>query len=200
MYLSKREKVSARRKNLFIGGYMKKIFLPIVLCVLMAISSLLLACTPIGEHEHNLVPVDEVAATCGKDGIRAHNVCTICGYWFDDDGNQIDELDCVIEATGKHTFKDGTCTVCGATDPNWNGGGGEVDPDPDNPDNPDDPDEPTELAWLVGEWSQEGDSPWTVTFDGTTLKISYYRNEQLLAVTATSFKAEGDDDNAQLRF
>ena len=104
---------------------MKKIFLPIVFCVLMAISSLLLACTPIGEHTHNLVWKDDVAATCVKDGIRGHNVCTICGYWFDKDGNKIDEEDCVIDATGEHTFKDGKCTVCGATDPNWTGGGGE---------------------------------------------------------------------------
>ncbi len=175
---------------------MKKIFLPIVLCVLMVFSSLLLACTPIGEHDHNLVPVDEVAATCGKDGIRAHNVCTICGYWFDDDGNQIDELDCVIEATGKHTFKDGTCTVCGATDPTWQGGGGGEDPD--NPDNPDNPDEPVDkLAWLQGEWQEEVETqavkPWTVNFDGKELKISFYRDDELQVVTATSFKAEGDD-------
>ncbi len=160
---------------------MKKIFLPIVLCVLMAISSLLLACTPIGEHTHQFEWKEEVAATCGKDGIQAHNVCTVCGYWFDKDGNKIDEKDCVIPATGKHTFKDGKCTVCGAPDPEWKG---------------DEPNPPAyQFEWLKGEWKQEDSStgkPWELKFDGTTLTITYLKTDELATVNATSFKATSD--------
>ena len=154
---------------------MKKIFLPIVLCALMVFSSLLLACTPIGEHEHNLVWKDEVKATCVQDGIQGHNVCTICGYWFDKAGNKIDEKDCVIEATGKHTFKDGKCTVCDTPDPTWQGG-------EDRPDPPVD-----QLAWLKGEWIEEyDDDPWSLTYDGTTMSVTYAYGSGLTTSIATS--------------
>lgn len=60
--------------------------------------------------------IPAVAATCGQDG---HEAATeyACGYTVGG---------AVIPATGAHNFKNGTCTVCGATDPNGNGttGGG----------------------------------------------------------------------------
>ncbi len=160
----------------------------------MVFGSMLLACTPIAEHEHNFVEVPQVEATCGHDGIRAHKECTICRYWFDEQGNKVDEREYVIPATGKHDFKEGTCTVCGATDPNWQGGGGDVDPDdPDNPDNPDDPDEPTVLAWLEGEWTQfNEEKPWTLTFDGKTMELTYYHAGTENHITITKFIETSD--------
>ena len=60
--------------------------------------------------------IPAVAATCGQDG---HEAATeyACGYTVGG---------AVIPATGAHNFQNGTCTVCGATDPNWKGttGGG----------------------------------------------------------------------------
>ena len=59
---------------------------------------------------HKIKLVGAKAATCTEDGYTGDEVCTICG--------EIVKKGEVIKATG-HQYKDGKCTVCGATDPNY---------------------------------------------------------------------------------
>ena len=64
------------------------------------------------ECEHtNTKVVDAKEATCAEDGHTGKTVC-------DDCGETIDEGE-VIPATGEHNYENGSCTECGATDPNY---------------------------------------------------------------------------------
>ena len=51
------------------------------------------------------------AATCTEDGYTGDTVCTVCG--------EVVTKGEVIKATG-HNFVDGSCTICGAEDPDYN--------------------------------------------------------------------------------
>lgn len=60
------------------------------------------------EHTHK---VNESAADCGRDGYTGDTVCDDCGETV--------SAGTVIPATGAHNFSNGSCTVCGAKDPNY---------------------------------------------------------------------------------
>ena len=69
--------------------------------------------------------VDDITleATCGATGLK-NIVCDDCG--------EVIEQDVEIPATGEHAYTEGTCGVCGGTDPNYvapeGGEGGDVTP------------------------------------------------------------------------
>lgn len=69
---------------------------------------------------HDLKHVDAVAATCTEAGTAEHWVCSRCGALFSDAGatKTVAAEDLAIEPTG-HRFENGTCTVCGAKDPDY---------------------------------------------------------------------------------
>ena len=69
---------------------------------------------------HDLKHVDAVAATCTEAGTAEHWVCSRCGALFSDaDATKtVAAEDLAIEPTG-HRFENGTCTVCGAKDPDY---------------------------------------------------------------------------------
>ena len=71
------------------------------------------------------IKVDDITleATCGATGLK-NIVCDDCG--------EVIEKDVEIPATGEHAYTEGTCGVCGGTDPNYvapeGGEGGDVTP------------------------------------------------------------------------
>ena len=67
---------------------------------------------------HKTQLVGAKAATCTEDGYTGDEVCTVCGETV--------KKGEVIPATG-HDYKDGKCTNCGETDPNYK------PPEPENP-------------------------------------------------------------------
>lgn len=70
---------------------------------------------PNGQVEtHNMKAVAAKAPTCTKDGNAAYWVCEDCGLLMDADGNVLKSVP-VIPETG-HTYQDGVCTVCGASE------------------------------------------------------------------------------------
>ena len=70
---------------------------------------------------HKTQLVNAKAATCTEDGYTGDEVCTVCGETV--------KKGEVIPATG-HDYKDGKCTNCGETDPNYK------PPEPVQPENP----------------------------------------------------------------
>lgn len=62
----------------------------------------------------NTATQNAAEATCGDEGYTGDTVCNDCGATIAEGQ--------VIEATGEHTFTDGTCSVCGAADPDFGGG------------------------------------------------------------------------------
>ena len=91
-----------------------------VLCVAVA----LVACG----HQHNYQWVEEVEATCGREGTVGHYHCADCGKNFDKDYKEIDNV--TLKKLSQHTWVAGdevaatcetdgyvphTCSVCGAT-------------------------------------------------------------------------------------
>ena len=69
-------------------------------------------------HEHTLTKVEEVAATCTAAGVRSHWHCTGCGADFaDENGTQSLTASELTLPALSHDYKNGYCTVCGATDP-----------------------------------------------------------------------------------
>ena len=64
----------------------------------------------IGALGHKTQLVGAKAATCTEDGYTGDEVCTVC--------NEVVKKGEVIPATG-HDYKDGKCTNCGETDPNY---------------------------------------------------------------------------------
>ena len=70
---------------------------------------------------HKTQLVGAKAATCTEDGYTGDEVCTVC--------QEIVKKGEVIPATG-HDYKDGKCTNCGETDPNYK------PPEPVQPENP----------------------------------------------------------------
>ncbi len=64
------------------------------------------------EHTGNLVNYE--APTCGEAGYSGDTVCTICGALMTPGE--------ILEATGEHTYVEGSCSVCGEADPDFGGG------------------------------------------------------------------------------
>lgn len=69
---------------------------------------------------HDLARVEAVAPTCTEAGVAEHWVCSRCGALFADAAGTVPTTveKLAVEATG-HNFKDGTCTVCDAKDPDY---------------------------------------------------------------------------------
>lgn len=68
----------------------------------------------------NLIKTEAKAATCTEKGNAAYWTCESCGKIFDDENatTEIQLADTVIKANG-HSYENGKCTVCGATDPDY---------------------------------------------------------------------------------
>lgn len=69
---------------------------------------------------HDLARVEAVAPTCTEAGVAEHWACSRCGALFADAAGTVPTTaeKLAVEATG-HNFKDGTCTVCDAKDPDF---------------------------------------------------------------------------------
>ena len=70
--------------------------------------------------EHSLEQIAQKDATCTEDGNIAYWYCAGCGRYFADEnaGRELSEAELVIPAKG-HSFENGSCTVCGAKDPDY---------------------------------------------------------------------------------
>ncbi len=60
-------------------------------------------------HQHTLVAVSAVSATCTEDGIVAHYLCSDCGKTFSDENGNTPITETIISALG-HTGGNATCT------------------------------------------------------------------------------------------
>lgn len=89
------------------------------------------------------IKTEAKAATCSEPGNIAYWYCPeLDRYFSDEELTQSINLEAtVIPATGKHTFEDGKCTVCGTADPNYTPEA-EPTPEPDLDPKPDPEDEP----------------------------------------------------------
>ena len=69
---------------------------------------------------HSLAKTEAKAATCTEDGNTEYWTCGTCGKIFGDAAGktEITLAETVIPVTN-HNYKDGKCTVCGDTDPNY---------------------------------------------------------------------------------
>ena len=69
---------------------------------------------------HSLTKMEAKAATCTEEGNIEYWMCKTCGKIFSDAAGktEITLADTVIPVTN-HNYKDGKCTVCGDTDPNY---------------------------------------------------------------------------------
>ena len=78
------------------------------------------------QHTHSLTKTDYKAPTCTEDGNIEYWTCSVCGKYFSDEAGttEISLDETVIYATGHH-YVNGTCTVCGADDPDY------VEPEPE---------------------------------------------------------------------
>ena len=79
---------------------------------------------------HSTVVKNAKDATCTEPGYTGDKVCTVCGETV--------KTGEVIPAAG-HSYKDGKCTVCGATDPDYRP---EQPEDPGQPEKPEQPENP----------------------------------------------------------
>ena len=79
-----------------------------------------LSATVIPATGHNLTKTEEKAPTCTAEGNTEYWTCETCGKHFSDEEGktEIELSSTVIPAVG-HSFSGGTCTVCGAPDPNY---------------------------------------------------------------------------------
>ena len=73
---------------------------------------------------HKLATRAAVAATCYASGHEADTYCTVCGFVVTAGAN--------IPATGKHTYVNGVCTVCGVKNPTANVKGDDIKVDSKN--------------------------------------------------------------------
>ena len=79
-----------------------------------------LSATVIPATGHNLTKTEENAPTCTAEGNTEYWTCGTCRKHFSDEEGktEIELSSTVIPAVG-HSFSGGTCTVCGAPDPNY---------------------------------------------------------------------------------
>ena len=69
---------------------------------------------------HNLTKTEEKAPTCTAEGNTEYWTCGTCGKHFsDEEGKTEIELSSTVIPAAGHSFSGGTCTVCGAPDPNY---------------------------------------------------------------------------------
>ncbi len=79
-----------------------------------------LSATVIPATGHNLTKTEEKAPTCTADGNKEYWTCGTCGKHFsDEEGKTEIELSATVIPAVGHRFSGGTCTVCGAPDPNY---------------------------------------------------------------------------------
>ena len=86
------------------------------------------------------------APTCTAEGYTGDKVCRDCGEVLEK-GESIPML--------AHSYKDGTCTVCGAVDPNYK------PTDPSDPTDPTEPTDPTGSDEQNGDVDKDDDNPQT---------------------------------------
>ena len=89
---------------------------------------------------HDTQVVGTKDATCTQDGYTGDEVCKTCGETV--------KKGETIPATG-HDYKDGKCTVCGATDPDYR---------PEQPENPGQPEKPEKPEQPENPGVKTGDS------------------------------------------
>ena len=77
--------------------------------------------TVIGSTGHTLTKTYAAAPTCVTDGNTAYWTCGVCTKNYSDEAAtiEIEAADTVIGATGKHTYLNGVCTMCGGADPDY---------------------------------------------------------------------------------
>ena len=79
-----------------------------------------LPATVIPATGHNLTKTEEKAPTCTAEGNTEYWTCETCGKHFsDEEGKTEIELSATVIPAVGHSFSGGTCTVCGAPDPNY---------------------------------------------------------------------------------
>ena len=95
---------------------------------------------PATAHEHELVKVDAVAATCTENGSEEYYYCTSCEWWFKNEFATItitDKESIIVKASAKYHKDENTddiCDVCGAKFEEESKPASETDPDtPDKP-------------------------------------------------------------------
>lgn len=70
-------------------------------------------------HEHQLEEFEEKAPTCLEPGNIHYWTCVTCGKCFSDEGGTEIPYDSTIRAALGHDFHNGSCTRCGAEDPDY---------------------------------------------------------------------------------
>ena len=79
-----------------------------------------LSATVIPATGHNLTKTEEKAPTCTAEGNTEYWTCGACRKHFsDEEGKTEIELSATVIPAAGHSFSGGTCTVCGAPDPNY---------------------------------------------------------------------------------
>lgn len=79
------------------------------------------------DTSHTVTHVAAVTPTCKVEGNVEYWYCSVCNtVWLDETQTQIADQESVKLATVDHSFEDGTCSICGAEDPNYV-------PDPNKP-------------------------------------------------------------------
>ena len=119
---------------------------------------------PATAHEHELVKVDAVEATCTENGSEEYYYCTSCEWWFKNEFATItitDKESIIVKASAKYHKDENTddiCDVCGEkiedkseSDP------GTVPEDPGTPDRPDTSDKPNTSDGIVDNGSDKQD-------------------------------------------
>lgn len=73
-----------------------------------------------GEHQHDMLIVQEKLPTCTESGYRACYQCQICKkLYLDKEGTQETTVEEIVLQPLGHQFQDGICTVCGEIDPDY---------------------------------------------------------------------------------
>ena len=73
-----------------------------------------------GEHQRDMLVVQEKLPTCMESGYRACYQCQICKkLYLDKEGTQETSVEEIVLQPLGHQFQDGICTVCGEIDPDY---------------------------------------------------------------------------------
>ena len=83
----------------------------LTLCCVLAISSCANQEAP-AKCEHQFGEwVEKVEATCSKDGVLGHKICTLCNKVFDANDEELDSI-VIASKNEKHSYKDSNPTLC----------------------------------------------------------------------------------------
>ena len=98
-------------------------------------------------HEHTLTKVEAKQATCTEDGNVEYWFCEECGQYFSDEygTSPITKEQTIVKATG-HKFENGTCSVCGAEDPDYKPEDSSKPEDPSSPEDSSKPESPVKTG------------------------------------------------------